>query len=258
MELDHATASAVADAVSAAFRENAELQEMITAANSEVINSIAPILPSIAELGALSSVLDERVAKSLAPVLPVIEQWGTASSVLDQNVAEMAKTLGRILPGIAELGALSSVLDERVAKSLAPVLPVIEHVTGSRHLLEEIAEIARLVAPVLQDFDGDMAQAAASIISDVESFDSPSDFGEALTRTAPEVGKRIRSLRTREDITSYVNLLAAILSLLAVAWSVLHDDARTNQTTINNDQTIIHNEIHVTNVTVLPPVPPAG
>jgi hypothetical protein len=96
-------------------------------------------------------------------------------------------------------------------------------------------------------------EALGNVIRDLPRYKSPEQFGAAVRQTAPKIAEQVRSLRGRDAIIAYLNLLGVVVNLLVAFIQlamVFHESPSPAGTTI-----VINNE--TTTVINLPPALPA-
>jgi hypothetical protein len=89
-------------------------------------------------------------------------------------------------------------------------------------------------------------EALGGLLRDAKNYRSPEDFAVAVRHTAaPLVAGQVRSLKTRDEVIAYINLVAAIINLLVTIWTVASkvvDDPTPPRETQNQVVINIHDE----------------
>jgi hypothetical protein len=114
-----------------------------------------------------------------------------------------------------------------------------------------LADLAGAFVPETVSFD-----ALLERIFNLVAEEAPSeDVAAVIGPTAPKIAEHIRSLKSREAIAAYINLLAAIVTLIAACASQ-HDEpaGTTQQIVVNTNTTNVANE----NASPPPAVPPTS
>jgi hypothetical protein len=112
-----------------------------------------------------------------------------------------------------------------------------------------LADLAGAFVPETVNFDA-LLERMFNLVAE----EAPSeDVAAVIGPTAPKIAEHIRSLKSREAIAAYINLLAAIVTLIAACASQ-HDEpaGTTQQIVVNTNTTNVANE----NASPPPAVPP--
>lgn len=94
-----------------------------------------------------------------------------------------------------------------------------------------------------------------NVLQASEEYGSPEKLAEATEPTAPKVAEHVRSLKSPEAVTAYINLLIAVISLMLQLSNVFHHPpppGTTQQITININVTNAPVSVNVTNPPPLP------